>query len=474
MPAGSSRSVRVTLLAALIAGLLVRGLCIRAAPQNSYQPDHRDNMAWSAYAWEHGPQRIYDLPPNALLLEQAPTGQIGIAIAPHACNYPPLSAYVFWLQGGLWTLLDPAPKSVPLARETAAQLGVDQVTSRVIETPVARLVQAIPACIFDLPLACGVGALVAALRARKKWELAEALGFALTFLAPPIVLDSAFWNQTDSWVTTWMVWSVWALLTGRFTFAGVFWAAALLTKPQGILLSPVFAFAFLAFWLRPGGGAVQAMKLWRTLAALVATTAILTLPFMLADWNHSEGPKRWFERSYADTLGADAYKRTTLNAFNVWWLHWMVSGGTREALDSTGTTFGLPRTAVGKILLAGALLLGGALCARRWSWRPESILAMAGFTCLAAFLLPTSVHERYIYYCMPFLLALALASGRVLEWIAIAIVLVVGTFEMLSFAWCKPNEPGPRALATGLAIAACAAGLAVLLTFGRRSPANSA
>jgi hypothetical protein len=457
----------IILAAALVAGVGVRAIFIRAAPQNSYQPDHRDNMAWSAYAWEHGPQHIYDLPSGSLILEQGPTGAVGIATVPHACNYPPLSAYVFWAQGGLWTLLDPLPKTVQVAPEIAAQIDASHVTSRVIETPISRLVQAIPSCVFDLPLAVGVGALIAALRRSARWQVAEALGFALTFLAPPIVLDSAFWNQTDSWVTTSMVWAVWALMTRRLVFAGIFWAAALLTKPQGVLLAPVFAYAFLALRFEPGGTWRRALALWRTGAALLLTVAVVTLPFVLTDWNLAGGPLRWFQRSYVETIGSDAYQSTTLKAFNVWWLHWVSQNGSPEAIDSTGESFGVRRSLLGKGLLVASLLIGGGLCARRWSWRIESCVALAGFTCLAAFLLPTSVHERYIYYCIPFLMALALADGRVFEWIALVILVAVGTFELTAFAWCRPAEPGWRNLATGLAVASCVAFVSLLVALGR-------
>jgi Gpi18-like mannosyltransferase len=347
---------------------------------------------------------------------------------------------------------------VPVAREAAAQLGVQSVTSRVIETPIARLVQAIPACVFDVPLACGVAALIAALRGMRRWGMPEAVGFTIAFLAPPIVLDSAFWNQTDSWVTTWMVWSIWALVSGRLSLAGIFWAAALLTKPQGILLAPVFAYAFLAYRFESGGSWSRSLAIWRTGIALIATAALVTLPFTLTDRNHAAGPIRWFQRSYVDTIGSGAYQRTTLNAFNVWWLHWMASGATREALDSTGTTLGVRRNLLGKTLLAATLLAAGALSARRWAWRAESIVAFAGITCLAAFVFPTAVHERYIYYCIPFLIVMAVS---------------VGAFELTSFRWLSVAELHPGSLAATLAVAVCMA-LAFLLVSLIRKPHGGA
>ena len=52
---------------------------------------------------------------------------------------------------------------------------------------------------------------------------------------------------------------------------------------------------------------------------------------------------------------------------------------------------------------------------------------------LAAFVLPTGVHERYIYYCIPLAIALAVHNRL---WIApLLALLIVGTAEMLSYKW---------------------------------------
>ncbi|MBI5864235.1 MAG: hypothetical protein HZB38_06985 [Planctomycetes bacterium] len=457
-PDADGRRVLLILVASVVLGVLVRGLAVAAAPLHSYKPDHRDNMAWSAFAWQHGPQRLYDLAAGAWIIErmQTPTGQV-VEIpqrAPHACNYPPLSAYVFWLQGGLWTLLDSNEKTLQLPLDSG--LGGASVTSRVIETPMSRLAQATPAMIADVPLALGVAALVAAMRGRRRWGVAEAIAFGIAFVAPPVVLDSAFWNQTDSWISAWMVWTVWALLTGRLTLAGLFWGASLLTKPQAILLAPVVAYYFLARRLESGGSWAKALALWRTAAGVVAAVLVIAGPFMINDANHAEGPLRWFRRSYVATLGAGEYQRTTLNAFNVWWLHRAGSGWTRDALDATQTTWGVSRVLFGKLLLGAAILTFGALAARKWAWRPQSLTAVSAATCLAAFVLPTMVHERYIYYCIPFLIAMA--AVRPAHWsAALVLVLIVATCEMLSFSWVRLENASVRSTTVALAVASVAA-----------------
>lgn len=458
--------------AAVVVGLILRAWAVSVAPLNSYKPDHRDNMTWSDYAWKNGPLKIYDLPRLTPLLERGDLGNgttgVGITLLPHACNYPPLSAFIFWLQGGLWHALDRDVQTLPLAPDAASELGVQQVAGRVLETSAARITQAIPSILFDIPLAFGVAALIAASRSKVRWHWAEAIAFAVTFLAPPIILDSAFWNQTDSWVTAPLVWAVWALVKRRLFLAGLVWGIALLIKPQGILLAPIVAYFALAAFLQPGGGFRSALKLWKVFVGCVLTISAITLPFMINDARHADGPFRWFKRSYVATIGAEDYKRTTLNAFNVWWLHWMTQEASPEALDAGNMSLGIERTKLGKFLLAAAISLSGGLCGRFNRWSNESLVPLAATIFLAAFLLPTSVHERYIYYCIPFFIAMAVLRP-VLWGPPLVVVLTVGTAELLAFRWVKLADPAVRSLSSCFAVAALLAFAWTLFALTRKS-----
>lgn len=466
-----SGPVAVIVVAAIV-GLILRSYAISVAPLNSYKPDHRDNMTWSDYAWRNGPLKIYDLPRLTPLLERGDLGSgttgVGITLLPHACNYPPLSAFIFWLQGALWHALDRDVQTVPLAPETASQLGVQQVVGRVLETPAARITQAVPSILFDIPLAFGVAALVATLRRTQRWHWPEALAFAITFLAPPVILDSAFWNQTDSWITAPLVWAVWALVTGRLTLAGVFWGIALLIKPQGILLAPIVAYFALAALLQSGGGLRSAFKLWKVFVACVLAILAITLPFMIHDARHADGPFHWFKRSYVATIGAEDYKLTTLNAFNVWWLHWMAQDASPNALDAGRVSLGIERAKLGKLLLAAGILLCGGLCGRFNRWSNESLVPLTATIFLAAFLLPTSVHERYIYYCIPFFIAMAVLRPA-LWGPPLVVLLTVGTAELLAFRWVKLADPAVRSLSSWFAVAALLAFAWSLFALTRKS-----
>lgn len=472
-PAGHGRTTTIIVSIAFVLGLAARGISLQYAPQYSYAPDHADFMAWSLEAYRNGPTNIYareNARQHPWLINYRFVRPDGRAFdmpyrIPHACNYPPLSSYVFWAQGWLWThLADDVELRVP--RQLAPRLGVrpgTSVTSPLANTATARFVGALPSVLFDFLLAWGVGALVAALRGRRRWGTAEAAAFLIALLAPPIFLESAFWNQVDSWLAAPLVWCMVLLLRERFTLAGVVYGLALLLKPQAILLGPVLVFVFLGLRFGAGGSWRRAAKLvWMGVVALIVA-GLVSLPHTLAgqripadrlpEADRAWHSLLWFKRAYVDTVVGDIYPRVTLNAFNIWWLDWLAWGGDRAALDSRAKALGLTKDTLGKLLLGIGVVLGGWLCARKWGWAPESWVAYAFVVMLCAFVLPTRVHERYIYLCIPFVIALAV-HRRV--WIApLVALLFVGTCEMTSFRWAaKPDTRGLSVLLSLLSIAA--------------------
>ncbi len=477
--AGGGRSATLIIVAALILGLAARGVALWLAPAYSYLPDHVSNMGWSTYAFEHGVWHIYDLPPHQPLVVVARdrrTGRVirdprtgrpryGIQFNAHPCNYPPASAYLFWLQGAIWHALDHDVVTLRPSPQFRRRYDTPaEIRSRAVNTHASRFADAFPGLVFDLLLAWGVAALVGQIGGRGR--LRRALAFAITYVAPPMFLDSAFWNQADAWITCLLVWTLVMLLRRRLTWAGVLYGLALMTKPQAILLAPVLVYIFAAMALGPGGSWRRAAALWKSVAAAVVTVAVIAAPFMIADARsdtNPDGALRWFHRSYIETIGKPAYERTTLSAFNLWWLDLLAHGrpqtpaDVRAAWDVNRTVLGLRKATAGKLLLGLAIVLAWSLGGWRRRWEPDSWVACAMLVLLAAFTLPTSVHERYVYYCIPFAIALAVSRPR---WIVpLAALLLVGTFEMTSFRWASypvrifaPGEPLARNFSLLLAL----------------------
>ena len=461
------------IIASLILGLAARGVCVYLAPQSAYLRDHISNMGWGTYAVQHGPWNLYDMPPNQPLIvykQNSRTGKLGNTIDgnPHALNYPPLGAYLFWSKGLLWHALD------------SEVVTIGPLSSRVIDTRVSRFCDAFPGIVFDLFLAWGVAALVKALLAPSRRPILEALAFAIVMLAPPIFLDSAHWNQADSWISCWLVWCLVFLMRNRLIAAGVIFGLAIVTKPQAVLFGPVLLYVFLALRFQPDGTWRRALALWKPAVAALLTALFVAVPFMIADAADDKNPDgawRWFKRSYIGTIGADQYtNRITLNAFNVWWLDMLSQGDppkdpagqrrfSQRFLNPDETRLGVKKSTLGKIMLAAGVLVAGGLCARRWRWTTPSWPACAFLVTLAAFTLPTAVHERYIYYCIPFLIALALYEKR---WIPpLLALLTVATFEMTSYDWASIQNlyGGDGSARTYSAILAALAVLSLLYSY---------
>jgi hypothetical protein len=395
-------------------------------------------MIWSAYAYDHGPLALYDCPRNYPALTRARNPQTGeiattVALFPWPYDYPPLASAILWFQGWTWAHLDDQILTVPVPASMQSKTSATVVSSRLLETPTARFVQALPSVLADFPLAWGVATIVAEI-AGPTALLAPALAYAATLLAPPIFLDSAFWNQTDALVAVLMVWMVVALLREQLIAAGVILGVGLMTKPQMLLLGPFLIYAALARLYQPRGSWRQVIALWRTGAAAAATILVITAPFMISELSNSGEPLRWLKGSYFDTLANPSFSATTWDALNVWWLHYAAAGFSRAALDSHATAIGLSKDTLGQLAYAASVLVGCWVSARRYSWTRRSLPLVAYFVLLSAFIFPTRVHERYIYYAIPFLIAVAFIGRR--RWNAVlAAVVLVGTGAMFALRW---------------------------------------
>jgi hypothetical protein len=341
---------------------------------------------------------------------------------------------VFWLKGALWNALDSDARTIPVppALRTAFERhGLpDTVRFPTVNTHLTRTIDALPSFAFDLALAIGVMALVRVLR-----DGDATAGFALVFASPVVVLDAALWGQSDSWIASMLVWCLVWWLRGRWIAAGAVYGLALVTKPQAILFAPVLLFGVLALRYRAGGSWSRVATSLRAVPAAFVVVATVAAPFMLHDAETGAGPWRWLQRSYLGTIGSDEYAYTTLNAFNVWWLDLMARRPSAETwwrlLDSRApSVLGFSKDATGAMLLALAIGAAAVACARRLRWRDDGVVAFAFVVLLCAFLLPTRVHERYVYYCIPFVTALAVQRRA---WRPVLVVVsAVGTAEMLS------------------------------------------
>jgi len=439
--------------------------------------DHLHFMAWSDWSAEHGPTAIYDFPQHRLINVHMPAAwgygpQPTPFPVPEACNYPPAAAYVFWAQGKLWHLVDTEVRTLPVGPELSAykEFAGRHATSRIANTLSARAVNAVILFFADFFLAWGVLRIVRGLGEPRLHRWQEPAAFAITFLAPPVVLNTGLWMQLDSCLACLLVWTLCFIMERRPIRAGIAFGSALLLKAQAILFCPTLIIVALGLLRAPvakttlpnaepsGPPAApqccsaaatrraQGGLLWylcRFLPALALTAVLLIAPHAIANRDHAEGGwLRWYQRGYVLPIG-EQFPLTTLKAFNLWWLDFLARGSKPEVLAATTVVWpGLTKGQVGALLYGAALVVTAWLIRRRWGNEPLGWVAYAGLSLLAAFLFPARVHERYFFYCVPFLIA---AATRLWRWLPVAVVLlIVGAFEMTWYLWLTPADAPPE------------------------------
>jgi len=385
--------VIITLLAlALRVVLLLTGTGVL------YPGDHDDFVRWGIQATDRGVLSLYSEPP-ARHPWQVWNGQQwvrGYRNFDRVCNYPPGSAWLLWLSGIAFKAVS---------------------TDRLINTVTSHALFSFWSLVADFVTAAGMAALVWLYRARAiaLWT------YALALFLPPFWWDSIIWAQMDTVLLAPAIWMVYFMMRQRWVVAGLLWGLALALKPQGILFVPLWGYALFAaarFW-RPVLGGVVAL----------ATLVLTALPFQLhSGW-------AWFQRSYYENLFSTYSHLTTLKAFNIWYLHLLVT----DSLDARVTWLGLSRGAWGKLCLLLALLVGFALVVWRWRRDPRGYVLWSALSLLFFIMLPTEVHERYIVVVLPFLGVLAALTGYVAP--ALAVLVIISMSQMTWPLWLS-TKPG--------------------------------
>jgi hypothetical protein len=419
MAGPASDRTRAVLGVVLVAGLVLRVLLAIAAPRWGYAWDHFDILGMGLVAGERGITRVYSADPKQLPTLRGHVvwnGQSTIVQrrCVHPPNYPPLSQVVFWLQSRWLGAGDPA---------------------FVANTPTTRLVTSLAPWLFELATAIGVALVTHTLTGAP--GTAAAAG-ALTWLAPPLMMNSGLFGQYDAHALAPAVFALLFLVRGRWAVAGFFLGLGLLLKPQGLLMVPVAAFAA---WVgavadRASGVVPTARRLAIIAAVAAVTVALGSAPWMLADG------LAWIDRCYRFNL-FEVLPYTTLEAYNVWYLLALVSERRPvfDVLLSTTPMLGLTRDAWGRILLVIALAATAALCGWRRRSRPAlAVVLFAGLALWAVFIWPTRVHERYVLYCLPPMMVAAAALPRLR--LVVATLALIATMEHSWMIWRSDTAVG--------------------------------
>jgi hypothetical protein len=290
-------------------------------------------------------------------------------------TFGPVMTYLFWLMAQL---------------QPAFQAATDAAD------PVVRATIKLPASVADIAIA-----LVSAWILRDRPRIAVAAAVALA-LAPVTWFVSAWWGQFESIYALFGLLAAAAALGGRPLLAGVALGLAVSTKPQALpFLLPFAAWILARFGWR---GAVRA-----AVGGFVAIV-VAWLPFLPAG-----GPAAYLGNVAAYQDGVFAVM--SLRAWNPWWILQSAAAGDAFLPDNVPLLGPLTARMIGYAFAAGLSLLVAALVLRAPTARGLLLGATGGV--LVAYLALTTMHERYSWAAIAFLVPL-LADRRIAAaWLAL-------------------------------------------------------
>jgi len=264
-------------------------------------------------------------------------------------DYPPFNVYIFWIFGSV-------AKNLSL-------FGSD----------LMRYIIKLPPNIFDLATSTLIF-----IFARKHSNLKMALtATALYSFNPAIIFDAAVWGQFDPIYTFFLILSLLLILESKPELAAAAFMLGILTKPQSIALAPLMIFL------------IFRKHNWRRLITSIGAATVTVLVVILPlEWTNSN-PVTFLSNIYFGAYSTYAY--TTVNAFNIW------SFGGIWKIDTTILLF-LNLYTIGWIMFGSLTAFVLYFAYRRLGVSEEVVVLFSAFLLFFGFfMLPTRIHERYLF-----------------------------------------------------------------------------
>jgi hypothetical protein len=296
-------------------------------------------------------------------------------------SFPPVMVYIW----GLLAAVEPAFRTVTD--------GAD---------PLIRAIMKTPASLADI----AIGLLVAwELRGRPRWAIAAGLAI---LLHPAVIYVSAWWGQYESIYVLFGLIAYMLAVRGHSLPAAAVLGVALMTKPQALPFLVPFAAWFLA---RDG---VRGAALAAIVGGIVV--ALLWLPFVAAG-----GPVAYARN--VDVYQGDIFAILSLRAWNAWWLVQDAWASGQFVSDKTAILGPLTFRDLG-FLAAGLLELVVFVAVYRSPTRRTLALGLAA-AILVAFSFLTTMHERYAFGALIFLVLVIDQPRLLFLWIGLGIIMTL-------------------------------------------------
>jgi Gpi18-like mannosyltransferase len=244
-------------------------------------------------------------------------------------------------------------------------------------TPALAFMLKLPSTLFDTATA---GLIFVFLRKRLSFN-SSLIATSLYAFNPATIFNGSVWGQFDAIYTFFLVLSLILILQSKLTPSVLAFTAAVLVKPQSIALAPLIAFL------------IVGRRSWKTVVASVLASGAFIL---IVAAPVSPGNLMDF-LVYIYLKGYRGYPYTSLNAFNLW-----AFGGFWKS-DAQTFLF-LDFFKIGWILF-GVLATFSLYYLYRMSQRAEktdhsleiAVLFTAFVLMFGFFMLPTRIHERYLF-----------------------------------------------------------------------------
>ena len=264
-------------------------------------------------------------------------------------DYPPFNIYIFWVFGSI-------AKGLSL-----------------FGSPLIAYIIKLPPTIFDLATSILIFFFV-----RKRSDLKMALVATATYaLNPAVIFNSAIWGQFDAIYTFFLILSLLLIFESRPKLVAVAFMLGILTKPQSIALAPLMVFLIFRKYNWRG--------LITSIGAAIVTVFVVILPL---EWTNGN-PVTFLSDIYFGAYKTYAY--TSVNAFNIWGFGGMWKPDTQIFLFTNVYVIGW--------MMFGALVAFTLYFVyKRLGVSEELVILFSAFLLFFGFfMLPTRIHERYLF-----------------------------------------------------------------------------
>ncbi len=375
----SSKRQLILLLVILVVGL---GIRLVIAPNKGFVDDILLFQAWSRSAVVNGLGNIYDSSANAVI-----DGSEKFVPTP---NYLPIYLYFLKFSGVIYQ------------KFYSADFFID------MKTPLTFILK-LNGILFDVLTALAIFFL---LKKKSNFKIAL-LSMVAYYLNPGIIYNSSYWGQVDSIHAFFIILSLYFLTQKKFFRSWIFITLAMLMKLQSFIILPIIMLAT----VKDKGW----KKIFGYIGLGLAVFLLVTAPFIVT------GNFLHVLRVIFTSAGYSPY--ISMNAFNIWW---PFTGGYLKNVMDTQTFLRIPYFAIGLSLFIG--FYGCILWFLTKKRDYQGIFFSAAFASLAFFMLPTEMHERYMYPVLP-ILAMCLFTDKRLRWVfgVLSVTFMVNLLAVLPF-----------------------------------------